>query len=98
LYRARAGHPRAFCYPLATAYTYTFWGLGTDHASELEVRVLPDHVTLLEPVCHCVSPNAADVLIDGPACIFAEESTTDAGTASLDAGTEAGADGDTAPP
>jgi hypothetical protein len=90
LYRAKASHPRTFCEPLGIPFTYTFWGLGTDQASELEVRVLPDHMTLLEPVCYCVSATSIDAPIDGPACIFADESAMDAGTASPDAGTDAG--------
>lgn len=71
-YRVLATHPRAPCEPLGTPFAYTLWGLGTDTFSELEVRVLPGHVSVLLPLCLCIPATTSHVYVDAPTCTFEE--------------------------
>ncbi len=71
-YRALAIHPRAPCDPFGTPYAYTPWGLGTDAFGELELRILPGHVTTLFSMCVCLPPSKNAVALDVPSCSFEE--------------------------
>ncbi len=80
LYRAKVSHARvSYCEALGAPFAYSFFGLTTAEPGELEVRVLPGHFTLLEPLCFCVSPVPGDVPIDASSCVFADPVSPDAG-------------------
>jgi hypothetical protein len=71
IYRAQVTHPRAApCEPLGLPVSSLMWGLSTDTAGEIELRVLPGHVSALSSVCACAPPSLDSVVVDGPACLF----------------------------
>ncbi len=70
IYRAQADHSRANCEPLGIPIESTYWGLTTDAPGQIELRVLPGHVTSMFALCLCFAPSPDAVSLDAPSCTF----------------------------
>ncbi len=71
-YRAQADQPRTFCEPRAHTLAYSISGLSTDAPEELELRVLPGHVSAAAFMCLCALPSLNHIVVDDASCTFAE--------------------------
>jgi hypothetical protein len=86
IYRARFEQQRMYCEPRGSTFGYTGFGLSTDVIGELELRVLPEHVTSGGVVCSCFPPSPDAVLLDAARCEFATPDPTGSGGSGGDAG------------
>jgi len=71
-YRTHLDHPRSSCEPMGLPYALFFSGLGTGMAGELEVRVLPGHVTSTTYACLCARTSQEAEVVNPGQCLFEE--------------------------
>jgi hypothetical protein len=76
-------HPRTFCETLGYIYGYSASGLSTDAPEEVELRVLPGHVTFGGFLCMCLPPSLSQVLLEPASCTFMEPDPATRGDAGV---------------